>query len=518
VGIGVRAAVAVTLLMGFYVLGVVLLVAVVGLDVLILDSNTMLFVLVGLPFTAAMFALVGLAFRATLVLPDRAMDGVAVLETEQPALWAMVRAAAAAAGVAPPEFVWIESWFNAAVYEQPRWFGLRSGPRHLIIGAPMLIAFSPAKLDAVLAHEFGHFAHQDTRLLPLIRRGRAGLAWTLNTAGFFKTTAVSSGHWLVSLQIVTVRLIRAYAVRFMAITQQISRAQEYAADRISAELCGRDTAAGVLAEIPAYHVAYQQFRQRFADAGVGLGLVPEPEVLFAGFGEMLHEPRWQAAVESERNSPSAQEQNRFDSHPPMPDRVAALRALPDDGRAEDTSQVRAIDVLNGAQSLLAEVARHEAHFDERRPVDWDALTDAAARAHVQTAAVPLLAAMQKITGTPPTLGEFLDHVEAGHMETLLRGLLTPTQIWHTQTAPSAALEIGANVLAPALRAWVTLELADAGLVRWRHSWSKIAIREPENAPAGIGTALEALIAAEPSQAAAAVSELREQLKDAGVPA
>jgi Zn-dependent protease with chaperone function len=517
VGIGVRAAAAVTLLIGFYVLGMGLLAAVVGLDALMLYSNAILFVLFGLPFTAAAFILVGRAFHAALMVRGREATGVAVLESEQPALWSTVRQAAAAAGTAPPEFLWIDSRFNASVFEQARWLGLRSGPRHLLIGAPLLIAFSPAKLDAVLAHEFGHFAHRDTRLLPVIMRGRSGLAWALNTAGFFTTTSVSNGRWLLHLQALIIRLIRAYAVRFLKVTQKISRAQEYAADRISAELCGRDTAACVLAEMPAYHTAYRYFRDRFADAATGLGLVPQPEALFAGFGRMLEEPRWQGVVESERRTPSAQAPTPFDSHPPIPDRVSALRALPDDGRIQDASHARAADLLDGAQALLATVARREAHYVDHRPVDWDTLVDAVARARIRKDARPLTDAMHLIKGASPVMADFFDHVEAGQMETVLYRLLTPTQTHYTRTTPSVALEIGANALAPALRAWITVELTEVGLLRWKHSWSKVATRDPESAPEGIAGALNALLNTEPSQAAPAAAALREVLKNAGVP-
>ncbi|HWG25031.1 M48 family metallopeptidase [Actinospica sp.] len=506
------------LLIGFYVLGIGLLAAVVGLNVVMLYGHAPLFdLLMGAPFTAAAFFLVGRAFHASLMLRGREMTGVAVLESEQPALWSAVREAAAAAGTAPPEFLWIDSRFNASVFEQTRWLGLRSGPRNLVIGAPMLIALSPTKLDAVLAHEFGHFANRDTRLLPVIMRGRSGLAGALHTASFFTTTSVNNGRWLIHLQMLIVRLIRGYAVRFLTVTQKISRAQEYAADRISAELCGRDTAACVIAEIPAYHAAYRYFRDRFADAATGLGLVPQPEALFAGFGRMLDEPRWQGVVESERRSPSAQTPTPFDSHPPIPDRVSALRALPDDGRIQDTSQARAVDLFDGAQALLATVARREAHFVDHRPVDWDTLVDAVARAHIRKDARPLVDAMHLIKEAPPALADFFDHVEAGQMEAVLYCLLTPTQAGYTRANPSVALEIGANALAPALRAWITVELAELGLVRWKHSWSKVAIRDPEDAPEGIGEALDALLNTQPSQAAPAAAALREILKNAGVP-
>lgn len=517
-GIGVRAVVAVTLLMGFYVLGIGLLAAVLGLDVLILSGSAPLLVLLGLPLTVAAFVLVGRAFQASLMLRGREVTGVAVLESDQPALWSTIREAAAAAGTAPPAFLWIDSRFNAAVFEQTRWLGLRSGPRHLLIGAPMLIAFSPAKLEAVLAHEFGHFAHRDTRLLPVVMRGRSGLAGALHTAGFFTTNSVSNGRWMLLLQTLVVRLIRAYAVCFLRVSQKISRAQEYAADLISAELCGRDTAACVLAETPAYQAAYRYFRERFADAATGLGLVPQPEALFAGFGSMLDEPRRQDVVESERRTPSAQTPTPFDSHPPIPDRVSALRALPDDGRRiEEASQARAAGLLDGAQTLFATVARREAHYVEHRPVDWDSLVDAVAREHCRKNARPLINALHLIKGTPPVMADFFDYVEAGRMETVLHRLLTPAQTQYTRTNPLVALEIGANTLAPALRAWITVELAEFGAVRWKHSWSKVAIRDPEGAPEAIGGALADLLEAEPSQAAPAAAALRERLKAAGVP-
>lgn len=515
-GIGVRAAAAVTLLIGFYVLGMGLLLAVVGLDVLMLHGHAPVFdMLFGVPLTVVAFIVVGRAFHASLRLPAREVTGVAVLESEQPALWSTVREAAAAAGTAPPEFLWIDSHFNASVFEQPRWLGLRSGPRYLIVGAPMLIALSPAKLDAVLAHEFGHFANRDTRLLPVIMRGRAGLTGALRTAGFFTTDSVSNGKWLLNLQRVIVRLVHAYAVRFFIVTQNISRSQEYAADRISAELCGRDTAACVIAELPAYQTAYRYFRDRFADAAVGLGLVPRPEELFPSFGRMLDEPRWQGVVEKERRVPSAKAPTRFDSHPPTADRVSALRALPDDGRTQDTSPSRAIDLFDDAQALLAVVADGEKRRLDKQPADWDTLADAVAKVQTRKAAGRLVDALHLIKRDTPVLADFFDYVEAGEMETLLYRLLTPTQARYAPSGP-VALEVGGKVLASALPAWITVELADAGRLRWKHSWSEVAIRDMEDAPEGTDAAITALLDADPSQAAPAAAALREILRDAGV--
>jgi Zn-dependent protease with chaperone function len=516
VGIGVRAALAVMLLMGFYLLGIGFLAAVVGLDVLMLYGHAPVFDLsFGVPLTVLAFIVVGRVFRSSILLPAREIAGIAVLEADQPAVWTTVREAAAAAGTAPPEFLWIDSRFNASVFEQARWLGLRSGPRHLVIGAPLLVALSPIELDAVLAHEFGHFAHGDTRLLPVIMRGRAGLAGALRTASFFTTNSVSNGRWLLNLQWMVVRLVRAYAVRFLTVTQGISRAQEYAADRISAKLCGRDTAAALIAELPAYQAAYRHFRERFADAAAGLGLVPRSEELFPGFGRMLDEPRWQGTVEAERRAPSAHIPARFDSHPAIADRVLALRALPDDGRTQNASESRAIDLLDDARTLLGAVADREKHRLDKQPADWDTLADAVARANARKAAGPLADAMRLLGRNTPVLSDVFDCVEAGQMETLLHRLLTPTQARYASSG-SIALEVGTRALASALPAWITLELAEAGLVRWKHSWSNVAIRDLEGAPEGLDEAVAALLNAEPSQAAPAAATLRKILSSAGV--
>ena len=142
--------------------------------------------------------------------------------------------------------------------------------------------------------------------------------------------------------------------------------------------------------------------------------------------------------------------------------------------------------------------------------------DAVARAHTRKSAEPLVDAMHLIKRDTPVLRDVFDYVEAGQMEMLLYRLLTPAQARYAPPGP-VALEVGTRALASALPAWITVELAEVGLVRWKHSWSKIAVRDVEGAPEGIDAALAALLNAEPSQAAPAAAALREILKNAGVP-
>lgn len=56
----------------------------------------------------------------------------------------------------------------------------------LYIGLPLMAGLDEMQLRAVLAHEMGHYANFDTRLTPLIARGRAQL---IRTIGHFHERA-----------------------------------------------------------------------------------------------------------------------------------------------------------------------------------------------------------------------------------------------------------------------------------------------------------------------------------------
>jgi Zn-dependent protease with chaperone function len=89
----------------------------------------------------------------------------------------------------------------------------------LAVGVPVMMVLDPNELASVLAHEFGHFHGGDTRLGPLVYRTRAAMARTLNAA---------SG-WVQGI-------FKAYASFYLSHSQGISRAQEFAADRLAARV------------------------------------------------------------------------------------------------------------------------------------------------------------------------------------------------------------------------------------------------------------------------------------------
>jgi hypothetical protein len=151
------------------------------------------------------------------------LSGVAVTVEEQPRLWAQVRELAAAAGTEAPDEIWIDDRANAVVIQDTVLLGLVTRTRRLLIGAPLLLALSPAQLDAVLAHEFGHYS----------KRGRKSLPKAVEAVAGSQPTIAASERM-----------------------QDVQR-------------------------------SYRFYLDQFLDAGLTAGLVPEPQQILGGFSALL---------------------------------------------------------------------------------------------------------------------------------------------------------------------------------------------------------------------------------------
>ena len=466
----VRAAWAVGLLAGFYAIAFGLLAVMVGVDVAVLlyaASVPALAVLLSMTVVAFVVVLQAV-FVSTRRSPD-SLPGVAAGVEEQPRLWARARELAAAAGTEAPDEIRIDDQANAAVMQDTVLLGLVPRTRRLFIGAPLLLALSPAQLDAVLAHEFGHYSNHDTWLLPIVNRGRKSVLKAVEAAAGAPRQGPSAAPGRVAPgRYLIYRLFRAYAERYLAATQAISRQQEFEADRISAQVAGAQTAIAVLDRMHGVQTSYRFYVEQFLAEGLKMRLVPEPPQILGGFGALLAAVGESSAGDEREGR---EKQDKFDSHPALGDRVAALKALPDEARAVDPGG-RAIDLLDRADEVLASVGLRMlgARYEEASRADWDTIADAAARERSRSAAQPLIDAIHLMTGTAGTLTAFLDLVDAGHLETVRFRLLTPAQARYAG-AGDVALELARKALMTTLPPLVLAELGDAGVVRWTRSWS-----------------------------------------------
>ncbi|WP_042403537.1 M48 family metallopeptidase [Streptacidiphilus carbonis] len=480
----VRAVQALTLLAGFYVIALGFLAALVLMDVEILthlgsDGGTgalklvLLSVLVAIPLIRGVF----LVRRPK----DEPPPGVTVTEERQPELWARVRGLAEQVGTRAPDEIRLIPAVNAAVSENPRFLGLVPGHRRMLIGIPLLIGLTEPQLDAVLAHELGHYSNKDTRLAGITVRGRQSLITVVQHAR-------SSGR------AITANLFAGYAKLYIRVSESVGRRQELSADLAAARIAGRDHAADALRQLPMLDAAYDFYLDRYASVGWDAGLLPLPEEFYGGFRSLLAAEGRQEELDKLRREPPAQETTPYDSHPPISERVAALEALPPDGRTVTGLERPALAVLREHDLLLSAVAAAALSPEAagKRPVPWDELARTAGRTALVKDCTVMANAAQTALGRPLTgLDDLLGAIDAGWLDTIAARL--------PRTDPATDPRTAAR---QALRPHLLLALVDAGRARFTQSWDQV-LHLDYAGPAGpetVQSALEALTATPPNTA------------------
>jgi Zn-dependent protease with chaperone function len=379
-----RAVRALVLLAGFYLMGVVLLAVMAAFDWLVV---TRLFarvaefqgVVVAVTVLLAVAILRGMFSFLQAGRLGPVPDAVAVTPQDQPELWEQVRAAARATGEPAPDELYLVAEVNAAVAERSRLLGLLPGRRRMLLGLPLLAGVTVPRLRAVLAHEFGHYANLDTRLGGVTMRGRQAV---LHTVKVFSLGTTRLHYVLGSLYV-------AYARMFLRTSQSMARHQELAADQVAARHAGRDTTAAALRSIPVLGAAHTHYLETYAGMGTSLDALPPVGEIHGGFRRLI------AARPGERLTALSAGQraprpHRYDSHPPMAERIALIEKLPADDRKdasadEPAAQLEARTLPPGA--------------DQLRRMSWDDLVMARAVADAESWSQPLRLAVARALRT-----------------------------------------------------------------------------------------------------------------------
>ncbi|MDP9951767.1 MULTISPECIES: M48 family metallopeptidase [Streptomyces] len=394
-----RAARALVLLAGFYLLGLFLLAALAAADWAAAVHTPGPFALkvfivsavLALPIVRGMFML--------RTPPYEDVPGVRVDESREPRLWQTVRDIAQQVGTRAPDEILLTGDVNAAVSEDSRLLGLAGGTRRLRIGLPLMTGLSESGLRAVLAHEMGHYGNADTRLAAISERGRvhvlrtvahfeerAGAKVSKERARQEKKAAAAVAKGRKAKEVDTTgtgvtyramaRLYTAYGKFYLRATLSGSRRAEFAADVAAARIAGRDATSSALREIPVIDAAHDFYLNCYATLGVDAGLLPPPGEFLGGFRHLLAARH--AELDALRGELPTEPVSPYDSHPPIAERVARIEALPDDGRASDP--------VRPSLSLLADADRSFAAVEETvltpaalglRRLDWPELVHAA---------------------------------------------------------------------------------------------------------------------------------------------
>jgi len=273
------------------------------------------------------------------ILPRRdrfEAPGPELTEDEHPDLFAVLRDVAQQSWQSMPADVYLVGEVNAWVMQRGGVMGFGSR-RVMGLGLPLLQAVTIPQFRAIVAHEFGHYHGGDTQLGPLIYRTRLAIGRTIENL---------SSHGVMHQPFLW------YGKFFLRVTQKISRAQELAADRLAATIAGPRAAAGALMATHGAAIAYSTYWSQEVVPLLGSGFRPPIATGFASFVNHFRDVV-RNAVEHELEEARV---NPFDSHPPLRDRIEALKSLPDDSPDGD-DQLPASTLLRDVSHAELELLR-----------------------------------------------------------------------------------------------------------------------------------------------------------------
>ncbi|MCF2530608.1 M48 family metallopeptidase [Yinghuangia soli] len=339
--------------------------------------GTALLILVWLPGTIAF--LVRCA-RPTFTAPPPSRR---VTRADEPELWNVVDDLARAARVRGPAEIRLIAEMNAGVDERSRLFGLLPGRRVLYIGTPLLAAMTRGGLRAVVVHELGHYAKGHTRLGVLNHRVGGALERMVRSTRYALTR----------------RVFTAFAGCFHRLTLTLGHRQEFEADAIAAAVVGKTQAADALREVHAVATVWPVFVMDHVLHAAQVGRAPKD--LHAGFRTLLADLADSGRLAELRAEPPelprTADEPQFDTHPSLPDRLAALARLPETRPAPADDDPAYGLLSDGAATLrLGQDNIYKWPLFARTPLaarpdayprlDWDVLMRVADQEHQRAAA------------------------------------------------------------------------------------------------------------------------------------
>ncbi|MCW2864489.1 MAG: hypothetical protein JWP48_6197 [Actinoallomurus sp.] len=442
-----RAAVAVVLLAGFYVL-----VTAIAAGTGVLDFYAIKYGHAG-GFKVAAFATLGaFAMLRGVFVVGRRQDtdeqpGVAVTARDEPELWRTVTELAAQVRTRVPDEIRLVPEVNAAVSEDARLLGLIPGRRRMYVGVPLMLTLDAGELRAVLCHELGHYGGSHTRLGGITYRGRTTLIRTIERL---------HGHAIIRA------VFLGYATLYLRVSQAFSRRQELEADASAVAVAGRRPMGDALRKVRASAAAWDFYLNTHCRM-IGPAQA-RPADLFAGFYTLVHEPTMGGELAKVMNAP--EERSPYDSHPSLAERLAAIGRLPEPSVRPDTRPALAL-LTDPRRAALATQASMLTPDAMRLPVlEWPQIVERGLWAASNAEALKdVFEAVGEMAGTPQPSVDTVLRVLAGGGAGDLGARLRRVNWRGDDTA-----ELVARVVA---RAFEGL-LIKAGRARYVFSWSDLA--------------------------------------------
>jgi Zn-dependent protease with chaperone function len=251
---------------------------------------------------------------------------------DPPGLRRLVQDVAQQVGHAPPALVHLTVHANAYAGRQRQRRLWRKGEQSTVgIGLPFLAWLDPAAVRAIVAHEMGHHVAGDVRLGPWVHRTRSAIGTALEHLD-------GSSFWLHMPFLL-------YGELFMRTSLGVSRAQELAADAVSARIAGADATARALALSNARGRYWEAYLQGEVIPMLEEGFLPE---LLSGFELFFAASSQKAPARTEEPT------SELDTHPSLEERLAALGVASPDVTLGDSFELLE-DVAQTEEAVLRDL-------------------------------------------------------------------------------------------------------------------------------------------------------------------
>jgi len=300
-----RAAQMVVLWLGFWVLAAGLAIGLLAIPFAQLHLRD------SVELSGIVAACAGITLAYTLRPRSAAADGADVVPVpldrdEAPALFAFIDGIAARLGVKAPYEIHLVTAATAFISAERSWTG-RVKKLQIGIGMPLFAWLSEAELGAVIAHEFGHFIGGDVSLA----------AWVYRT----RVSVGSAIHQLDDSVFFLDAPFRLYGNWFLRRSGAVSRAQEYAADALSARHFGAPAACAALQKIHLVEPTwFAYFRHDLVPALRCEARLP----VFDGYRRFCAASPKRPEVQDAIDHAGEHLATPFDTHPSLDERLAAL--------------------------------------------------------------------------------------------------------------------------------------------------------------------------------------------------
>lgn len=432
-----RALLAVGMLLGYYLLALAIVAAIIALNVAVIASGYIAFWLMGGSALVVITVLASMLFTRTRV--KGVPGGFLLPPGAHQSLIELIHDVADAMGTKHPDEVYLTADVNAFVMEDTWLLGLISRKRKMAIGLGLLSAMRVDELKAVVAHEFGHYVGADTRLSAIVYRGQQTMIATLRNVGNRAVQAV----------------IGAYFELYMRVSAGVRRVQEVEADEWSVRLAGRDHTASALRSVERAAGAFGRYLDLWVVPLLHRNLCP-PDI-FDGYRRYLVGAPGYTAFPGTEPTP-------YDSHPPMSERIATIEAMLPSGARDDPRPARSLlDRPSEVEAAVTQAVARATSFEVIETTPWDDLAQSFGIDVTRNSVTVLRLAGPLVgAGEPLTPGEFAAVFINGRAEEV-RAVIADSPLAYVD-------EAGDRLLAAVLSVFCTM-LAANDRYRWAMTWT-----------------------------------------------